>query len=59
MRLVVADTGPIHYLILIEQIELLPRLFAQVFLPSIVRDELAHAEAPDAVQARAPQVNNQ
>ena len=51
MRLVVADTGPIHYLILIEQIELLPRLFAQVFLPSVVRDELAHAEAPYAVQA--------
>ena len=51
MRLVVADTGPIHYLILIGQIELLPRLFAQVFLPSVVGDELAHAEAPHVVQA--------
>ena len=27
MRLVVADTGPLNYLVLIEAIELLPKLF--------------------------------
>ena len=51
MRLVVADTGPLHYLILIGQINILPTLFETVFIPSVVRDELAHAEAPVAVQA--------
>jgi predicted nucleic acid-binding protein len=51
MRLVVADTGPIHYLILIEQIDLIPKLFEQVFVPSVVRDELAHSEAPQVVRA--------
>jgi len=51
VRLVVADTGPVHYLILIEQIDLIPKLFEQVFLPSVVRDELAHSEAPLAVRA--------
>lgn len=50
MRLVVADTGPIHYLILIGQIDILPTLFETVFLPSVVREELAHAEAPTVVR---------
>jgi len=50
MRLVVADTGPLHYLILIGQINILPTLFETVFIPSVVRDELAHAEAPVAVR---------
>lgn len=40
MRLVIADTGPINYLVLIEEIELLPRLFEKVILPGVVRDEL-------------------
>ena len=50
MRVVVADTGPLHYLILISRIDILPTLFETVFIPSVVRDELAHAEAPAAVQ---------
>jgi predicted nucleic acid-binding protein len=33
MRLVVADTGPLNYLVLIEAIELLPKLFEKVFAP--------------------------
>ena len=50
MRLVVADTGPLNYLILIEQIEVLPALFENVFVPEIVRDELRHDEAPESVR---------
>ena len=51
MRLVVADTGPLHYLVLTGDIALLPVLFEKVLTPERVRDELAHAEAPEAVRA--------
>ena len=40
MQLVIADTSPINYLILIEHIDILPALFEKVILPSVVRDEL-------------------
>ena len=43
MQLVIADTGPINYLILIEHIDVLPALFEKVILPSVVRDELTAA----------------
>lgn len=35
MRVVVADTTPIHYRVEIGQIDLLPRLFGTIFIPSI------------------------
>jgi predicted nucleic acid-binding protein len=50
MRLVVADTAPLNYLVLIGHVELLSALFEKVFVPETVRDELRHAEAPDAVR---------
>lgn len=56
MRLVIADTGPIHYLILIHHIEVLPQLFERVVLPSIVLPELSHPMAPEAVQLWVAQV---
>ena len=40
MRLVIADTGPINYLILIGHIAVLSQLFDKVVLPSAVRAEL-------------------
>jgi predicted nucleic acid-binding protein len=49
-RLVVVDAGPLHYLILIGQSHILPLLFEKVFVPTLVRDELAHSEAPVAVR---------
>ncbi|BAU10445.1 hypothetical protein LEP3755_09290 [Leptolyngbya sp. NIES-3755] len=49
--LVVSDTSPICYLILIEQIDLLPQLYGQIFIPDVVRDELADQDAPDLVRA--------
>ena len=57
MPLVVADTGPLHYLVLTGDIELLPKLLERVLVPQVVRDELANAEAPQAVRdwiARTP-----
>jgi predicted nucleic acid-binding protein len=46
---VVADTGPPRYLILIGEIDLLPRLFDRVIIPEAVHAELRHARAPESV----------
>jgi predicted nucleic acid-binding protein len=51
MRLVVADTSPLRYLVQIDQIEMLPRLFEKIFIPSVACDELRHPSAPAAVQS--------
>jgi predicted nucleic acid-binding protein len=51
VRIVVADTWPIHYLALIGQSNILPALFERVMIPLIVRDELDHAQTPRAVRA--------
>lgn len=48
--IVISDTSPINYLLLINQIELLPRLFAQVIIPNVVRDEMLAAGAPPTLQ---------
>jgi predicted nucleic acid-binding protein len=53
VTLVVADTGPIRYLVLTEQIEVLPRLFGRIILPASVIGELTHAGAPPAVSTWA------
>jgi predicted nucleic acid-binding protein len=50
VRVVVADTGPLHYLVLIGQIDLLPRLFAAVTVPAVVRDELLYPNTPQLVR---------
>jgi hypothetical protein len=50
MRLVVvADTGPLHYLVLIHASELLPRLFGGVVIPEIVAAELSQPSTPAVV----------
>jgi predicted nucleic acid-binding protein len=46
VRLVIADTGPIHYLVLIDHIDLLPALFDKVILPAVVQAELTAANTP-------------
>lgn len=48
--IVVADTSPINYLLLINQIDLLPRLFQQIIIPEIVRDEMIDPDAPPVLQ---------
>jgi predicted nucleic acid-binding protein len=55
--LVVADTTPINYLVLIGQMHLLASLYEQVVIPSAVAAELRHPKAPAVVQtwmARPP-----
>jgi predicted nucleic acid-binding protein len=48
--LVVCDTSPLNYLVLIEAIDVLPILFNDVYVPPSVMLELAHPRAP--VQVR-------
>jgi len=48
--LVIGDTGPINYLILIGYIDLLPQLFKRVALPLAVQTELSDPLAPVEVQ---------
>jgi predicted nucleic acid-binding protein len=47
--LVIADTTPLNYLILVEAIDLLPRLYPQVILPHAAYCELQYTDAPAAV----------
>jgi predicted nucleic acid-binding protein len=57
VKLVIADTGPVNYLLLIGHIDILPALFEKVIIPSVVSDELADPKAPIPVQnwiANAP-----
>ena len=48
--LVVADTGPLHYLILVGQVDLLERLFGAITIPTAVRDELDRPGTPASVR---------
>lgn len=48
--IVVADSGPLHYLILLEHIELLRRFYGQVLVPEPVAAELSAAAAPAVVR---------
>jgi predicted nucleic acid-binding protein len=50
VRAVIADTGPIHYLILTGDSDILAALFEKVIIPSMVFEELGRAEAPAAVR---------
>jgi predicted nucleic acid-binding protein len=50
VRLVIADTGPVNYPVLIGNIDLLPVLFEKVILPSAVEAELSDPDAPPSVR---------
>lgn len=51
MHVVVADTGPLHYLVLIDAIDLIPKLFDQVLVPQTVHDELTAQRTPEPVRS--------
>jgi predicted nucleic acid-binding protein len=64
--IVIADSGPLHYLIWIGKIDVLPQLYPNVVAPPSVFAELTRANAPELVrtwiehppdwlQVRAPQ----
>ena len=48
--IVVADTSPICYLILIDQIDLLFQIYGSITIPTIVQAELKSSNAPQSVQ---------
>jgi predicted nucleic acid-binding protein len=48
--IVVADSGPLHYLILLEHIELLRRFYGQALVPEPVARELSATAAPATVR---------
>lgn len=49
--IVVADSGPLHYLILLDHAELLRRFYGRVAVPDAVAAELISVGAPEAVRA--------
>lgn len=53
MLLVVADTGPLRYLAEIGHIEILPRLFDKILIPTAVLSELRHSSTPARVRVWA------
>jgi len=51
--IVVCDTSPVNYLVLIDEIDLLPQLFMTVVLPAAVLAELQHPRTPPRVASWA------
>ncbi len=56
--IVISDTSPLNYLILVGAEEVLPRIFERVIAPPAVLLEMQHTEAPEKVRqwAGAPPV---
>jgi predicted nucleic acid-binding protein len=48
--IIVADAGPLHYLIIIDCSGMLPGLFERILIPPAVRDELLHDSTPTKVK---------
>jgi len=46
---VIADTSPLNYLVLIGHAEVLPRLYGEVLIPRVVLQELLHPNTPPDV----------
>jgi predicted nucleic acid-binding protein len=49
--IVIADTTPLNYLVLIDQVEILPQLYGRVLIPPAVWEEFQRPETPEAVRA--------
>ena len=48
--MIVADTSPLNYLILIDAVEILPVIFQEVTIPSAVRQEFLAEDASEGVR---------
>ncbi|MGC2526126.1 MAG: hypothetical protein WA639_00150 [Candidatus Acidiferrum sp.] len=56
--IVIADTSPLNYLVLVEQINVLEKIYGTVIIPDVVREELLRESAPEPVRnwiAQAPE----
>jgi predicted nucleic acid-binding protein len=49
--IIVADTTPSNYLVLLQHVDLLPRLFGDVVIPVAVPEGLQDPESPESVRA--------
>jgi predicted nucleic acid-binding protein len=49
MRAIIADTTPLNYLVLIEAVDILPRVYGRVLIPPAVKAELSDPKTPDMV----------
>ena len=49
--IVIADTTPLNYLILIDRVRILPQLYGRVLIPRAVWQEFQRPETPEAVRA--------
>jgi predicted nucleic acid-binding protein len=49
--IVVSDTGPLNYLVLIGHVEALPKLYEVVVIPKAVASELSRPSCPETVRA--------
>jgi len=47
---VISDTSPINYLLLINQVDILPKLFEEIIIPDAVKDEMLDINSPAQVQ---------
>jgi predicted nucleic acid-binding protein len=51
MNLVVPDASPIHYLVLIDAVGVLPKLFSKVIIPEhVIKTELQSPKTPALVR---------
>lgn len=50
MPLIVSDASPLHYLVLIGEVGLLPALYGSVLLPQAVAEELRRPQTPAAIR---------
>lgn len=50
MPSIVVDASPLNYLICIDLVEILPRLYGQLCIPPAVHSELSHPKAPFQVR---------
>src|SRR5215469_3608238 len=50
LRIVISDTSPLRYLILLGLPDLLPALYKEVLIPEAVADELKQHSTPDSVR---------
>ena len=48
--IVVSDTSPLNYLVLIELQDILPKLFGRIVIPAAVDRELRSTAAPAAIK---------
>jgi predicted nucleic acid-binding protein len=48
--IIISDTTPLHYLILLEKAELLQKLFGIIIIPEAVFREMQHEGTPEVVR---------